>query len=221
MRGKRFILILLFILNIGIGVKADETCEKEVLNNVKELASKVEVNYEYQMKEVKQNDSIIKYPLFSLTAVNLNKRLKVVIESNDKEFKDGDNISATISGFHEGEKITVIVKAFTPDKCSGRVLRSITVKLPYYNSLSEEDVCYDYPDFKYCSAFSEQRVSLEKFNVELEKYIENPVSNVDDAKDKDDDNTINIWIIVGASVSVLIIVFIITRIIKIRRKNSL
>lgn len=225
-RLTNIFVLLLMILSMGIIVKADDdTCTKEELTRLKELAKKVEINYDYVLKEAKQNGEVIKYPdYFTLTATNLNSDLKVMIienyyEGKYKEFTNGLATEATLKPFNEGEKVTVTIKAFVPNKCSGRTILSKVVKIPYYNRFSEEDICKEYPDFKYCSELTETTITLDKFNTEINKYINS--LNVEEETEKPN-NSWTLLIIIGGVIVGLGLIFVITLIvIRVRKKNSL
>ena len=222
---KILFIFITFLLLLSVNVHADDTCTKEELARLKELAEKVEINYDYEFKEVKQNGEILKYPIFSLTATNLNRELKVLIienylEQKYKEFKDGDKTTATIKDFKEGDKINITIKAFVPNKCSGKTVGSKTIKIPYYNKYSEEELCSHFPESKYCSEFTEKIVTLNEFNNEMIKYMENQKVEPEINDEKNDS-----WsslVIIATIIGVLIIIIVIaTIIVKKRRKNSL
>ena len=224
MKKILYVFVMLMLL-LNINVKAADTCTKEELARLKELASKVEINYDYEFKEVKQNGEILGYPVFSLTATNLNSDLKVMIienylEQKYKEFKDGDKTSATIKNFKEGDKVNITIKAFVPNKCSGKTVGSKTIKFPYYNKYSEESTCVPYLDFKYCATFTENIITRDIFERELEKYIES--QNNTDIPETNDENDSTILIIIGSIAgSVIILLGITAIIVKRKRKNSL
>ncbi len=71
---RKYIIFLLILMLFTIDVKAG-TCQKEELDRLKVLASKVEINYNYELKE----SSGRKYALYSLTANNLNDDFKALI----------------------------------------------------------------------------------------------------------------------------------------------
>lgn len=218
--------LLLIVFGFNFTVKAEDTCSKEELSRLKELAKKVEINYDYVLKEVTQDGIVIKYPeYFSLTATNLNDDLKVMIienyyEGKYKEFKNGTVSEATLKPFNEGEKVTVTIKAFVPNKCSGKTILSKVVKIPYYNRYYDEGVCANYPDFKYCSEIVESTISAEQYERELGKYISAQENIKEEVKISE--GNWNLLITIGAIlVSILIIVLITWIIVKVRKKNSL
>jgi len=221
-----FILMIFGFLNINVLAEEDIfACTNDELSRIKEVAKKVEINYEYEFKEINQNGETIRYPVYSLVATNLSDEIKVLIIKNYlsgdyKEFKNGKETTASLNGFSEGEKVNITIKAFTPNKCSGKTVRSIVVKLPYYNNFSEEDICKVYPEFKYCSEFVDQTIQLDTFNQEIEKYIELQEVEVNNDEVKEDNWTL--LIIIGIIVAILFITLIISMIvIKIRKKSEL
>ena len=220
-------LIVFFLFNSNVLAEEMLACTNDELSRVKEIAKKVEINYEYEFKEVNQNGEIIKYPVYSLVATNLNKDIKVLImdsESSDnyREFKNGSEIMATLKGFNEGERIVVTIKAFTTNLCSGKVVRSVTIKLPYYNYFSEDELCSKYPEFKYCGEFTDQKICYDDFNNEITKY-QNALEKTDNKSLEEDDSNLKAIIVLGV-IGLLLITFIIIAAIvikKIKRKNAL
>jgi len=171
-----YVLTFLLVLNVMVVKAADlsTTCTNEELERIKELAKKVEINYEYELKEINQNGETVKYPVFSLVATNLNNDLKVVISSKNKEFeKKSDSTTSKLSGFAEGDRVVVTIKAFVPNKCSGKTVLSKTIKIPYYNRFFENEKCKNYPEFKYCSEFTDTIINNNKFYDEFELYLAN------------------------------------------------
>ena len=223
--NKKIWFITVFILSIVLKVNADNTCDKNELQRLKELANGVEINYTYEIKEEMNDGMLIKYPVFSLEANNLNEDLKVLIIENYykdmyKEFKYNDTKKAVIKGFKEGEKIKITIKAYVPNKCSGKTLITKTIKTPYYNNYYNLDSCMKYPDFKYCTEFMDQIITNEEFSRELNKYIDSKEVKVEEKIENKRDWSI-LYIASGIIIFLLIITIISSIIAKKRRKNSL
>ena len=209
-----FIIIMLFTIN----VKAEDRCDNNELKRLKEIAKKVEFDYDYKMVNEKA--------VFSINAINLNQDLKVIIIEdyyNDKyqEFKDSSSHTATINNFQPGEKVTVTIKAFVPNWCSGRTLTTKVVKLPYYNYNYDEEKCRGHEDFKYCKLLLDSNVSKKEFDKQYELYLKKGEGKVSPTEEPTKDNTM-LYIIIGASVLVIVIIILVVRyIIQRRRKNNL
>ena len=166
------VLFIIMIMMLGINVKALDACTTEKMNNLKEVASKIEFNYTYEMKET---DGYI-YPEFTITATNLNEDLKALIIKdfytlNYREFVDDGTGRGKLTGFVEGQNVTVTMKAYTVDECSTRTVLVKQVKLPYYNRYYDKEFCLTNPNFKYCSEFTEKEVTLNGMKISYSKLM--------------------------------------------------
>ena len=119
-----FIILLIFTFN----VKAEEddsltkACQTKEMSRLKEIAKKVEFDYDYTLS----GDNVE----FSINATNLNDELMVLIiknyYTNDyREFKGEEK--ATLKGFDPGESVVITIKAFVPNKCSGNTILTKTI----------------------------------------------------------------------------------------------
>ena len=202
---------------ITFNVKAEESCAKDELNRLKELAKKVEFDYDYKMV-----DGIAK---FSIKAVNLNRDLKVLIIEDYfmdkyKEFKDNNAHTATLDNFASGEKVVITIKGFVPNRCSGKTVLTKTVKLPYYNYFYDADKCLGNEDFKYCKILIDTNINQTQFDQQFNAYLE-AKANVPQEVVPQKTNW-KLIIIIGSIIVVLaILVAIVSFIVKRRKKNSL
>ena len=210
-----FVGLLIFAFN----VKADDNCDKAEFNRLKELAKKVEFNYDYKLVNEKA--------VFSITAVNLNEDLKVLIIEdyyNDKyqQFKDNSEHKATIDNFQPGEKVTVTIKGYVPNWCSGKTVATKNVKLPYYNYFYNAEKCKGNEEFKYCKLLIDTNISQKEFDRQLEQFIKNKEKNNKNDVVEDNDNNDELIKIIGIAVGVTIVLsVIIIYALKRRKKNML
>ena len=208
-----FIILMLFVIN----VKADETCDKTELARLKELAKKVEFDYNYKIV-----DDLAK---FSITAYNLSDELKVMIIEDyymDKyqRFYSKNSNTATIDNFIGGEKVLITIKAFVPNWCSGETLLTKTIKLPYYNFYYDEIRCSGMEDFKYCRQLIDTNINEDQFNAQYDAYLKSKMV-IEEEKTEVKSNW-NLLIIIGLIVGALMVLVGITAlIIKRRKRNSL
>ena len=215
------ILFLLVITLHGIDVLADRVCEREEKQRLKNLASKVEFTYGYDLEKLVVNGREVENANFYITATNLNSDLKVTIMDDYfmdiyQEFKDGDNKEATLRGFKTGEKVVVTIYGFVPNACSGEEILKKVIRLPYYNTLKDDPKCEEYPDFKYCSDLLDESIKKDTFDAELKRYIakeqkENP--------DIIDENNSHLLVIIVSIVSGCIVVGTIIMYVIYRRKK--
>ena len=216
MKRIKYLLFVILLL-LSFNVKA-ETCESSEMTRLKELAKKVEFDYDYKIDGEEAS--------FSINAVNLNEDLMVLIIKNYyagdyREFK-GDT-KATLTGFSEGEKVVITIKAFVPNPCSGNTVTTKTIKLPYYNKYYDEEKCKGNEDFKYCKELIDRNINENEFNKQFELYLKNKEEKQKEEPEKkvEETNNLFIFIIVGIVLIIVISTFLIMSIIKRRRKNRL
>ena len=216
MKKIKYVLLILLVL-LTINVKAEEKCEKNELTRLKELAKKVEFDYDYKLIDDKAN--------FSITAYNLNDELKVMIIDDyflDKYrlFDDNSNHKNTIGNFESGEKVLITIKAFVPNWCSGETLLTKTIKLPYYNKFYSEEKCLGVEDFKYCNKLIDSNIDKSQFDEQYNEFLKSKVVEEEEKVVKE--NNWTLIIIIGSIVVALMILVGITMIIvRKKRKYSL
>lgn len=219
MRSLKYV-VLAMLLALSMNVKAaDSDCDKEENARLKELAQKVEFDYDYKLADDKA--------IFSINAVNLNEELKVLIIKdylNDdyKEFKDNSTHKATMSGFESGEKVTITIKGYVPNWCSGKTMLTKTIRLPYYNYFYDEEKCKGNEDFKYCKQLIDSNISQSEFDKQFEAYLKNKEKKEEPIEIKPVETDYTLYYIIGGVVlAIIVIVVIVSSIIKRRKKNML
>ena len=215
---KYIVLILLMVLTINVSAKGDE-CESAEYNRLKELAKKVEFDYDYKLIDNKA--------VFSITAVNLTDELKVLIindyySGDYRQFKDKGEHKGTLENFTEGEKITVTIKAYVPNWCSGKTITTKLVKLPYYNYYYDEEKCKGNEDFKYCKQLIDVKITQKDFDNQLAQFIKNREKNEQKNVEKAPEDNSELIKIIGLSAGGCVVVgVIVALLIKQKKKNSL
>ena len=210
-------LLLIFILFISFNVNAINNCDSKEYTRLKELAKKVEFDYDYKVVDG--------YADFSIHAVNLNRDLLVLIindyfSGDYREFK-GDS-EGTLSGFNSGERVVVTIKGFVPNACSGVTVYTKTVKLPYYNRFYDEELCNGNEDFKYCKVLLDNNITQNDFTTQFDLYLKNKTSEViEDNKQEENKNYELLYIIGGGLLIIVIISIVVTAIVKRRNKYKL
>lgn len=214
MKKRYLLLFLMIVLTVSLNVRAVtlDACTTEKMNNLKEIANKMEFNYTYENK-----NGVLD---FTIHATGLNKEIKALIiqdfySMNYKEFKNDGKGNSKLSGFKEGENVTITLKAYTPDQCSTRTVTVKQVKLPYHNEYYDEEFCKTNPNFKYCNEFTESKITKEQYDREMKKYLEE-TKEQNQTEDKKD----NLWLIIGIGVGVVAIVGGVVTYILIRRKKN-
>lgn len=211
-------LLLVLLLFLAINVNASSNCDTKELARLKEIAKKVEFDYSYKLDNGKA--------VFAINAVNLNSEVKVLIidnyyESKYKEFSDSSTHTATINNFEGGSKVTITMKAFVPNWCSGETLLTKIIKIPYYNDNYDEAKCKGHEDFKYCKLLVDKKLSKEEFDKQFETYLKNQEKTEKPIDNKDSNNNQIYFIIGGVVLIIALTVFVVMSVVKRRKKNSL
>ena len=230
MRKNKFVLLIIMVLFL-VNVDADETCTNNELTRLKELANKVDIHYDYEIKkENNGEEEFIDYN-FKIVADNLNPELKVVIPEDYylmkyKEFKYNDSKSFTIDGFNMGEVVNVEIKAYSNNECAGKTLLTKKISMPYYNSMYNTEECKGFEDFIYCkNEIVEKEITFDEFYNQLDLFKKNKESKtneeiVDIVEEKNDNNLLIIMVIAGIILGIASY-FVIKNLVKKRKERDI
>ena len=226
---KKIYLFLILLFFSFINVYALEECTTDKMKNLRELANNVEFKYEYEMFEFED----IEADTSGVMITDVKYRLKILNDSDDLEYilriDDGDTEYTKEEflqmEFVSGSKVKIIINAFTPNLCSGELLKVKTIEFPLYNMFYKTSECKNYPDFKYCQEFMDTSlVTNEKFQDELKKYINN-----DESSSKNNENNSNnnvsilknnsFYYVTGGILILVVIMMIIILLTKRRRED--
>ena len=227
MRKIKFIIVFL-VFFIFINVKAIDSCTNEELGRLKELANNVEIKYEYELKEYEteyideSGNSIIDIMAnYKLNIINDSSDLKYIYTIGDNKYQyDSNEDSLTSIELSQGDNLNISIVAYSNNLCSGKVLKSMSITLPYYNKYSKNEECLNYPDFKYCKELLDDYITEEVFQKELNKYKKSPDNNSDPISINKVISLTYIYYFMGGFV-VIVIIVIISLSIKKRRKEKL
>ncbi len=213
MKRALFLILILFSFNV-----LADTCKTDELKELKELANNIAFKTDYELK--KAND--INYAEYTITAYNLNKRLKTLVvwdyyAGNYQEFKYNDTKEATLGKFIEGEKVKISIYAYTDTDCSGKEVLTKIITMPYYNAYYDEDFCSLNPDFEYCVPLVEKKITKDTYDKALRKYLY--IDDTKDVKKEEANNKTNSWIILGSIMGLIIIVLFFIFMNKKRKKS--
>ena len=214
MKKIMFLILIIFSINVYA-----DSCSNDELKRLKALAEQVEFRTDY---ELKSNGSIT-YAEFSVTAYNLHEDLKVLnvydyYKGDYLEFKYNDTKEYTLNRFVEGQKVKISFYAYTDNACSGKMILTKTLTMPYYNEYYSNDFCSDKLDFEYCVPIVEKKPTLTEYATALENYEGNNQNN--NQNNETNKQNITIYIIIA----IIVIIIISTLIIIIRKrikKNSI
>ena len=229
MKKKTIFILLFLIIIINFNVKAAGVCTNDELARLKKIAEKVDFSYDYEIIELKsENGYVTKFAEYTIKAVNLNPEINALIikniyTNNVMKFERKSDNTAVLGTFHDGDKIVITIEAYVKNECSGKKLLTKTIKLPYYNSNSQDPLCEVYSYCDGCDEFSEiDYNSVEKFENALQECITKENKQEAEKQNKNDEvkeeDHSKIIIISGAAILVIAVSVVI--IIKIKKKNN-
>ena len=219
MKIKYGLLIILFFITLN--VYAIEECTSEEMARLKELASNFEIKYTYEIGDTKEEDDELdtKYASYKLKVYNANENLRLTLvkmKQQEEKIQWSDVENKT---YYEGTNLKYKLYSRTTNLCTDILLKTITVKIPYYNEFYErhQAECEENKDFKYCKEFIEEDIKQTEIEKEFKKYIQDSKKQ---STSKFMYNLFNvlkdyIYIIVGV---ILIIVLVIVYIFKRKRR---
>lgn len=207
------IIYLISILCVLVSipkVNALDECSTSELKRLKELANNTEFKYEYEIVDDGMYDDleiVSKNALYTITGYNLSGELKYkVVDRGELYFTTNNSV---IKNFLNGSTVKIEIRAYTKNLCSGKLIKTVTIKLPYFNPLSLNEECNEYKNFKYCQEFGKFNLNHTEFLDELEKY-KNGLDNGDNLGDDiKDENSSYLKYIVFILVILIILVMII------------
>lgn len=207
-------LFMIFLSFIVINVNALEDCTSSEMERLTELANNVKIDYSYTIEESDYQDVLL---IYDIKIHNLNDDLKIYyqVENNSDKILINNN-QPTLEGYGEGETLTFSIYAYTTNRCVNKRLRTITVTLPVYNDYYyiNKDKCSEYPDFKYCQEFMDNKeLAIEEIDIKFEEYIN------DLKKDEIKNHFKMNYIYYGLGIIVLIVLIIVIIVLK-RQKNK-
>lgn len=208
---KLFLIFSFFFLSSNVSALTE--CSSSDMKNLAELAKNVSFKYEKEVLDIKlteDDEDTFKEVYYKITALNLNDSLKVKVKSDEELIFTNEN--PTINDFFNGERVVIQIYANTPNLCSGNLITTKVVELPFYNIFFEREECKTYPDFKYCKEFGDFSLDEETFLEELDKYKKSST--------KTDDNIKENVKKYGIYASILIILAIIILLVAIFKKNK-
>lgn len=163
---KRVFLVLSFLVLFTFlcvtNVSASE-CSLKELRELKTLAKKVQVTYEFDEKN----------RVFNLNVYNVNSRVNLV-GSFFEYSTNGAGLPYGIPGLNYSYSIVATNKT----NCSGEELYVLKLKLPFYNEFSSYKQCMDYPEFDLCKKwYNSSEISEKDFGKKLLEYKKQNTKN--------------------------------------------
>ena len=166
---KILLISLMAVLLFSTNVYA--TCNSEVIEELREWATKAEVKFTETSGDYKAYASQYAYFL-SVTPAKDDIKVEVIDQYGNKaEATKYEDINLYAVGCYtnlEEETYTVNVYA----KCSNELLKSMKYTVPRLNRMIKNDVCEKYPDHELCQTFTNatKNMTEEEFKEKMEKY---------------------------------------------------
>lgn len=172
--GKKVLCLILLLFAINVKAVTEDTCDKNELRRLKEIASHVTFTYEFQEEQLKDGRV---GGTFDIILDNITSEIKpLIIYSWDTlsydEFVPNSSGTARIKRFNSGQRVKITIKAYVKNDCVGKDLLVKTIVLPYINSYIGSEECKKNPEFKYClDKLTNVNISEKTFKEEYAKYI--------------------------------------------------
>lgn len=187
MRKKIMFILLLIFSAFVFNVKVDAaTCKN--LNDLKTEANLIEVNYEL-VKEDRSPEGDYDPSLYyhDLYISNISDNFEVRIGNNTYSSSEAKNGVLTIRMISGGYKLRVQIYGTQKSGCNGEKIRSIPVKLPFYNRYSEAEECVGHTnEYPICAVNADtSKYVNEEFKVEVAKQAKEYKENKEEKKKKE------------------------------------
>lgn len=212
MKKYIFIFALIILILIPINIKAN--CNYEDQSALNKLASHVNYDYEY-----------VGGNFFNVTISNVTNDLKLLY--NNKYYTNL-NGKVVLYNLKNNDENNIIIYSTESSRCPNISIRTLYIKLPYYNQYSEREECKEYSSFDVCSKFVKKQISQDEFEQaiekkelqeEIEKFIkENQENNF--KKQKFVLSKLNISLVISAGIILIIITMLILKLKKIKKAGE-
>lgn len=193
MKKKMFFMLFVFLMFTFLNVvnASDDVCSNAMKNQLKEIASNIEITYVTGESDVETTDVPVseqeklenKYYLkkyyFDIKIYNVNSKVKIkgIDESTgniyDLNYRNiGSDGTITIRVDSNSEKVLnwkfIIYSNYFG--CYEDVLRTIKLTLPMYNHHSELSACDDVPDYYVCHQYVMAPIKVTNVNEAIAQY---------------------------------------------------
>lgn len=164
-----FIIFSFFIFSVQVNAAI---CDKADIVRLKELANIVDVNYEYikmDSDEESENDYAV-VDSYYIFVTNLTEEL--YIKTDFTEYRYSDVVDGTLMFTSNSGQLQLFIYT---DRCPQRLLRTVTLNLPKFNTYSYRRECQDLKDLNldFCDEWYQGYLDDKTFEQFLEPYINN------------------------------------------------
>jgi len=244
--GKINKIILIFILFICSSTNVYAECDFTETNRLNSLAVNVKASYEHFEVEYKSytpldgatqeeiENYVVKVLNFKIHIANITKELYVTVTDsvtkNTKTYNYSDTKNGEITFIQDDltqvYNYTINIYSSNETNCPDTKLYTMYLQTPYFNRLSEYELCEGIEEFYLCHEFlNVKSVSLDEFESLSRSYRNNKIDKNGEKteQEKTENNSISNFLknhkILVVILSVVIIIVIILLIILIAKKN--
>lgn len=208
---KKYLLPIIYLSIITIPHVNAESCDTTDIERLTTIANHVDLSYNIEEMNI---DGILE-KRYRIVIGNMTEEFYILKKDKYNEFRydyqiNENKIFNEITLWSGEHQIEIYSKA-----CNQK-LRTIELKLPYYNEFHNSEFCNNIEEkIEICEEWIEKSIDKETFEKEVSKYKENQQEN---KKDKLSEIFNNYFIYVIAIV-IVIIVAIITMVVKKKRSE--
>lgn len=196
------IVFMFLMLIIPLNINAD--CSYDEQRELYALSEHIDYTYEYS--------KVVYY--FNVTFYNVVPELKI---SYNGSFVTTNNNRVLVNDIKKGEKVEIY--SSNSSSCPNTYIRDLELNLPMYNEFYESEDCQNYPDFKYCTPFLSDEITIDEFNDELSNYV--VMEDMENYSSEENKSSFLDWqnlILISISIIILIVIVIfILKIFKLKR----
>ncbi len=178
------ILIIIILLALFINITIVKACDEVEKKQITKDASNIKISYVPNSEETKDPDMsqvIEQKNYLDIKIYNVPTTVYMELKSGsystqvDKVRLDYHNIgpdgsiTLRMESLTDTANLSLEIYAFT-NTCSGEKLKTITMKVPKFNTYSQLDVCNDIPEFYLCQEYIDFNIDKSKFYSQVEEY---------------------------------------------------
>lgn len=178
MGDKKYLLLIISLVSyfaFSSNVNA-ALCDKEHINQLKELANQVEIDYEYIVDNDEDGDGEFTTNMYYVGVNLLSSEL--YITDGKKKYYYNDSEAGIIKLYYNSGTIEFDIYSNT---CQDLILRTITINLPKFNIFSYRNECEQLKeyDLNVCDPWYQGSIDVESFNNVVSKYLNKSVVTKD------------------------------------------
>ena len=220
---KLLLIIVSFFLYLNVYAVDIPACTTSEMSRLKELANNVQFKVDSEISEEKELEIVTK--IYTLDIVNLDNdlQIKYMSDNTDEDLEDSKEVTITSTkevneAFFPSQTVEFKIYAYTANRCTGRLLKTVKVKFPYFNSYYyfNKEKCSEYPNFKYCN----ESADISNYTIEeLDELFDNYIKKENEIIQTQAQTEINWYLVLGIGAGVIVIVTILIVVIRKRIKN--